>query len=169
MDKILPEGLRFNFKEGSNGTFDERVLSVKRSKYLDGYWQSEKYFDAIKDQIRADFTLKQPLSAEDQMLADEMNANPRSVSVHIRRGDYVSDYRIISRHYICTPDYYAETMQWMKEKLGKGVVFYIFSDDPDWCRNRNGISIRFQDHIWQTAAIKPRNGVDEPLPECDHG
>ena len=134
MDKILPEGLRFYFKEAKNGTFDERVLQVKRSKYLDGYWHSEKYFDTVKDRIRADFTLKQPLSPQDQLLADEMSANPRSVSVHIRRGDYVSDYRIISRHYICTPDYYTETMQWMKEKLGNGVVFYIFSDDPDWCR-----------------------------------
>jgi len=134
MDKMLPERFRFYFKEASNGLFDTRVLDLKGSKYLEGYWHSEKYFEPIKGQIRADFTLKKPFELQDQKLVEEMSSNPHSVSVHIRRGDYVSDYRIIGAHYICTPDYYTETMQLMKKKLGDGVVFYIFSDDPDWCR-----------------------------------
>ena len=63
-----------------------------------------------------------------------MSANPHSVSVHIRRGDYVSDFRSSEGLLICTPDYYKETMSLMKTRLGEGVVFYVFSDDPDWCR-----------------------------------
>ena len=134
LDNLLPKDRRFVYFEAENGNFDPRVLQSKRSRYLQGYWHSEKYFETIKDRIREDFTLKQPLSMEDQKLAEEMNANPRSVSVHIRRGDYVSNFSIIRRFLICTPDYYKETMALIKTRLGEGVVFYVFSDDPDWCR-----------------------------------
>lgn len=134
LDNLLPKDLRFVYFEAENGNFDPRVLQSKGSRYLQGYWHSEKYFETIKDRIREDFTLKQPLSMEDQKLAEEMSGNPRSVSVHIRRGDYVSDYSVIRRLLICTPDYYKETMSLMKTRLGEGVVFYVFSDDPDWCR-----------------------------------
>ena len=133
-EEILPLYLRISLKEARVGEFDHRVIKAKRLKYLEGYWQSEKYFETIKDQIRADFTLKHPLSSQDQALSEEMSANPNAVSVHIRREDYVSDFRIIKTQLVCTPDYYTETMNFMKDKLGKGVVYYVFSDDPEWCR-----------------------------------
>ena len=135
LDKLLLERQRFYFKEDLIGIFDARILRIKGPKYLDGYWQSEKYFDSIKDIIRADFKLKKPLSVQDLSIAEEMRANPYSVSVHIRRGDYVSDYKTIRAHLICTPDYYSETMNLMKAKLGNKTVFYIFSEDPDWCKS----------------------------------
>jgi len=134
-NRSIPANIQFVLNEDSNGSFDPRILEVKGSKYLDGYWQSEKYFESVKDQIRSDFTLRKALSAQDQALALEMRSNPRSVSVHVRRGDYVSDSSIINRHYVCTPDYYLETMDLMRSKLGNGIVFYVFSDDPEWCRS----------------------------------
>jgi len=134
-ERLFPERMQFIFKEESNGSFDPRILATKGSKYLDSYWQSEKYFESVKDQIRSDFSLKQSLSPQDQALAIEMLSNPLSVSVHIRRGDYISDSSIINRHYVCTPDYYLETMELMRSKLGNDIVFYVFSDDPEWCRN----------------------------------
>ena len=134
IENSFPKGLRFVIKEENAGKIDNSIFHSMGSKYLKGYWQSEKYFETIKSQIRADFTLRQPLAPQDQALVDEMSANPRSVSMHVRRGDYVTDFKIIKSQLICTPDYYIETMRLMKEKLGDGVVFYVFSDDPDWCR-----------------------------------
>ncbi len=133
IDSRLPKKLKFVYNEANPGNFEDGILKANNSSYIKGYWQTEKYFDTIKDQIRKDFTPRQPLSAQDQALADEIWTNPKSVSVHIRRGDYVSNWMIMRRHYVCTPDYYNETMRLMKDKLGQGVIFYVFSDDPDWC------------------------------------
>ena len=50
LDKHLPGYLRFAFNEERNGFFDAGILQLKGNKYLDGYWQSEKYFETIKSQ-----------------------------------------------------------------------------------------------------------------------
>jgi hypothetical protein len=134
IDEKLPDNMGFVYREKQTGHFDPQVLHVKNRKYLDGYWHSEKYFKDVKNEILTHFTLKQPLSDVDQALANEMSDNPYSVSVHVRRGDYVSEHRLIRSHYICTPDYYNETMHWMNKKFDGKAIFYIFSDDPDWCR-----------------------------------
>ena len=130
VEQWIPYQKRFIFKEQSFGNFDPRVLKVIRIRYFDGYWQSEKYFKPIEARIRADFTLKQPLSSADQALAAEVYANPHSVSIHIRRGDYVSDYNTIQVHYVCTPDYYNEAMRLINVRLKGRAFFYVFSDDP---------------------------------------
>jgi len=135
VEKWIPYQKRFIFREQSFGNFDPHVLKVDGIRYFDGYWQSEKYFRPIEARIRADFTLKQPLSSADQALAAEMCANPHLVSIHIRRGDYVSDYRTIQMHYVCTPDYYNAAMRLINARLKGKAFFYVFSDDPGWCRS----------------------------------
>lgn len=143
VDSSLPGNRGFDYHEKQIGHFDPQVLKVGRKKYLDGYWQSEKYFKTYKSQVRSLFTLKDPLSDQDHALAKEMLGNPHSVSVHIRCGDYISQHLIIRGHYICTPQYYKETMLLAREKFGDGTCFYIFSDDPGWCRD----NIEFPSHF----------------------
>jgi len=153
------------FREQKDGNFDPKVFESKNLCFLEGYWQSEKYFKPIEDQIRADFTLKRPLSLDDQRLVEEMRNNPNSVSVHVRRGDYVSDLSVIQRHYICTPDYYLETMRWVNQKLGRDVYYYIFSDDPDWCCS--GLDYPSQ---YKIVSTKERSSVQELIlmSNCRH-
>ena len=133
IEKWIPRQARIIINEPSYGVFYPHVLEVTGNKYLVGYWQSERYFKPIEAYLREEFRLKQPLSVEDQVLATEMYCNPYSVCVHVRRGDYVSDYHINRYHYVCTPDYYDKTMRLMNEKLGGKAFFYVFSDDPTWC------------------------------------
>jgi hypothetical protein len=133
IDNKLPNNGGLVYKEKQNGFFDPQVLHVGKNKYISGYWPGEKYFKAVEEKIRSDFTLREPLSDFDQSLAEEMASNPYSVSVHVRRGDYVSDHMVIRSNYVCTPDYYNETMRFITERLGGKAIFYIFSDDPEWC------------------------------------
>jgi hypothetical protein len=140
----LPENRGFVYREKQIGYFDPDVLKVGKNKYLDGYWQSEKYFKKYEDQVRSLFTPKDPLTDQDQALAKEMSGNPHSVSVHIRCGDYISQQHIIRGHYICTPQYYKETMQLLVERFGDSAYFYIFSDDPDWCRSNIAFPANFK-------------------------
>ena len=111
-------------------TFQKEILGITGNHYLSGVWQSEKYFKSNEDEIRRDFTLKNPLSPA----AKNMEASIRSaeaVSVHIRRGDYVNDPHTLEKHGVCSVEYYEEAVNRM-QSLHPSCRFFIFSDDRNW-------------------------------------
>jgi hypothetical protein len=110
--------------------FDPAVLTLPDNTYLKGYWQSEKYFRDIGEIIRREFTVKQPLSEKYMTLAKIIQAT-NSVSVHVRRGDYVTDEKTNATHGVCNPDYYLESESRIAHFV-KNPHFYVFSDDPGW-------------------------------------
>ncbi|WP_028587948.1 alpha-1,2-fucosyltransferase [Desulfocurvus vexinensis] len=97
--------------------------------YLDGYWQSARYFAPVAEAVRAELTLPalSPAAAE---LAARIAAGP-SVGLHVRRGDYVSDPRIARTHGALPPDYHRRALALAAEGLGRPEVF-VFTDDPGW-------------------------------------
>lgn len=101
------------------------------NKYLQGYWQSERYFAEVADQVRRDFTFRLPLSSDDADLAKRIQ-NSHSVSVHIRRGDYLKKRRIEDYH-VCSETYYRRAIETVQAQV-KQAVFYVFSDDIAWCK-----------------------------------
>lgn len=112
--------------------FDPEVLETGTTVLLDGYWQSEKYFKAIAPVVRKDLRVISPLSAETRAMADRI-ANTRSVSLHVRRGDYVNDPKTLSYHGVCEPGYYTKAIAALKERVGEMEIF-VFSDDMDWAK-----------------------------------
>ena len=100
--------------------------------YLYGYWQSEKYFKQITDIVRCDFTFRHPFQERNLELAQQISTST-SVSLHVRRGDYVSDAKTNSTHGVCSPDYYRDAVAYVAEKLS-APCFFIFSDDIQWCK-----------------------------------
>jgi len=131
--------LRRRFKIGYDWTWihertlspaDPRVFHAGARTYLDGYWQSEKYFSDVADTIRREFTSRDRLDAGTRELLDRMGT-AESVSVHVRRGDYVSHPRASRARSVCTPSYYQRCVAYIAERLGHPHLF-VFSDDPDW-------------------------------------
>lgn len=112
--------------------FDCSILDEKPPKYMIGYWQSEKYFTSIEKTIRKDFEVKIPPSEENQKLLDEI-LKSNSVSIHIRRGNYVSDEVINNFHGTCSMEYYETAISYLKENVDNP-IFYIFSNDIPWSR-----------------------------------
>jgi hypothetical protein len=104
---------------------------VNGNAYLVGYWQSEKYFADYVNKIREDFTFKLPLSSENSKIADQV-LNVNAVSLHVRRGDYVSDSKN-SFIGVCSLDYYQKAIAYIKSVVDSPVL-YIFSDDIDWVK-----------------------------------
>jgi hypothetical protein len=96
--------------------------------YMMGYWQSERYFLKHKSVILADFRFRQKLEGHNAELAAKMADSP-SVSVHLRRGDYLSD-QIMD---VCSLDYYRAAAKHMEERVSSP-AYYVFSDDADWVR-----------------------------------
>jgi hypothetical protein len=127
--------------------------------YLEGYWQTEKYFQAVEEQVRADYDvdrLMQNLGNRVKLTAGETGAvvtgtttgetaatgkciekylhditHTESVSVHIRRGDYLTPENMALFGGICTEGYYHRAMELMRQKF-PGCRFYLFTNDKEW-------------------------------------
>jgi len=122
-----------HIKEKDPFCFNPEILNLPDGIYLDGYWQTEKYFANIEDNIRREVTVKTPQMHKNKELA-ELIASCEAVSIHIRRGDYVSNNDTNKKHGTCELDYYFRCV----EHLGQMVErphFFIFSDDPGWARD----------------------------------
>jgi len=112
--------------------FDATLPENKPPIYLSGYWQSEKYFAAIADVIRRDFTIRTPPSPRTSELLQVIQ-KADSISMHLRRKDYVEHQLTNQVHGVCSQAYYAAAIQKMVAMTTKPHVF-VFSDDPAWCR-----------------------------------
>lgn len=112
--------------------FDPAILDLPDGVYLDGYWQSERYFADAADVIRADLTITAPAEGRNWELLEQIRSC-NAVSVHVRRGDYVSDKHTADYHGTCNLDYYHRAIQYVADAIANPVLF-VFSDDPDWVR-----------------------------------
>lgn len=131
--KIIPiEKRRYITQESAK--VDPRILDLKvRGRiFLEGYWQSEKYFAEIADIIREEFTFKEDQTGQNKEFA-QMISSSSSVSVHVRRGDYVSQPKTRRIHHVCGPDYYRRCIGEIAGRVGNP-HFFVFSDDTRWCR-----------------------------------
>lgn len=110
--------------------FDGNMTRIKGNTYIAGFFQSELYFKCIENTIREDFNFVKPASNINQRFIEEMRAN-NSVSVHIRRGDYVKKKRYAKKYATCTLDYYVRAIEYIAQRHPNPVA-YIFSDDIPW-------------------------------------
>lgn len=131
--------LRPNVYSEKHFHFDPEVLSAPDNVYLQGYWQSEKYFKEIEDIIRQEFSIGASLTGKNLDVA-ELIKSTDSVSVHVRRGDYIASERAMAMHGICGMDYYMRCVEKIRSYV-KMPHFFIFSDEPDWVRENMRLSL----------------------------
>jgi hypothetical protein len=109
----------------------ESKISQNKNVYLEGYFQSEKNFAPIRDILLEEFSLKEEFkSSKFKELQSEIQSN-NSVSVHVRRGDYVKNPSVTKYHGICSISYYKTAIETIKNRTTNPVL-YFFSDDPKW-------------------------------------
>lgn len=115
--------------------------------YLEGYWQTEKYFWKQKDVLQRVFDTNKLVryltkkgvwqrSIDDQKSAAQYAMridNICSVSVHVRRGDYLTPENQALFGGICTEAYYREGIRLMRERYPQ-CCFYLFCNDKEWAR-----------------------------------
>ena len=120
------------FVENNPFEFDERIRMLKNNIYLIGYFQNEKYFSEYENDIRLiyEFQENNPLS----YYSNQIKFDNNSVSIHIRRGDYVSDSNANHFHGICSEQYYSAALNTIEGKI-KTPNYYIFSDEILWVKN----------------------------------
>lgn len=118
--------------------FNPRLIEKKRKIFLNGYFQSFKYFDSIRKELLNDFILKNGQSELAQKQKEDIINSDNSVGLHIRRGDFVTNYK--DYHGLCSLSYYAEAVSIIKQKYHK-IKLFVFSDDIEWAKE----NIKFAD------------------------
>lgn len=122
--------------EEKDGNYDPAVQKMADA-YLVGFWQSQKYFQdtGVRKELRENF-----LQNESQILqssaARELQqrmAGTESVSLHIRRGDYLDPGTVETFGGICTTQYYRQAVAMIRKRY-PCAVFYVFSNDVQWVR-----------------------------------
>lgn len=130
MQKLKPYYRRRIFAEPHVKPYDPNILRTPKDVYLYGYWQSEKYFVDVDDLIRKDFSFRDPLDCLNKAAAD-IAMKTDSVSLHVRRGDYVSSSEVGRVFGMCDRDYYRNCVRLLAERVSNP-HFFIFSDEPKW-------------------------------------
>ena len=123
-----------------------KIKNIPQDCYLDGYWQSEKYFQDVSSVIRTDFIFKTPLSSRNAEVAAHIG-QLNSVSLHIRRGDYATDPIVNVTQGLCTIEFYRKAIQYVADRIRQPYLF-IFSDDIAWVKDNLKIDMpcRYIDH-----------------------
>lgn len=120
--------------ESESAVYREEVLNLD-NVYMEGYWQTEKYFSDIRDLILQDFNFQEEkMSQYQKELLNELK-NKNSVGVHVRRGDYLSETNSKLYGNICDEKYYKMAMNYKVFQM-PSVRFFIFSNDTSWTKSK---------------------------------
>ncbi|MCL5798059.1 MAG: alpha-1,2-fucosyltransferase [Patescibacteria group bacterium] len=131
--KLVPSrGPKVNFYSEKSFNFNKEVLKLPENAYLTGYWQSEKYFKDIEKIIRREFEFKTRPDRENNLLLKKIRS-VNSISIHVRRGDLVTNRSTNKYHGVCPISYYLTALKIISEKV-KNPHLFIFSDDIPWVR-----------------------------------
>lgn len=102
--------------------------------YLTGYFACEKYYADILYDLREKIQFPPSSNPLNREMADRMR-NGNSVSVHVRRGDYLNPENVTMFGNICTDAYYQNAIDFVKSIL-PDAHFYFFSDDVSHVKKR---------------------------------
>jgi hypothetical protein len=135
--QIFSQKILRRFNVGWNPRyFSSKMLAVKHN-YLDGFWQSHKFFESISPIIQNEFKLRESFQPEAQKVADliqnSKQQNISAISIHVRRGDVARDAKTNPYYGICTPEYYTKAINCVRAKY-PNLRFFVFSDDIDWVK-----------------------------------
>jgi len=112
--------------------YDPSVFNIEPNTYIHGFFQSEKYIKDVENEIREAFKFKVLPDEQNQKNIDKIQST-NSVSLHIRRGDYVQKKRFQDKYATCSLDYYKRGVEYIAERIENPTLF-IFSDDKEWVK-----------------------------------
>lgn len=132
-EKLVPKRNRRLFKEHEWWVYEPELLKASGNVYLDGYWQHYKYFENMNPSILDELTVNEPYTADENDLLSAMQEN-NSVSLHIRRGDYMTDRDAYNFMGVMPVEYYNAAIKRIRDSV-QHPAFFIFSDDLQWAKD----------------------------------
>lgn len=120
----------FVFNENKHG-YIPVINRLPKNVLLNGFWQSQKYFNLIRKQLLSEIVPDFEFTPSGKKYREQIQS-ANSVSVHVRRGDFINLKSAHDYHGACTINYYKRAIEKMKGE--RQVLFFVFSDDIDWCK-----------------------------------
>ena len=123
----------YNYYFDYSLSFHSDFFKLGKNTYLEGYFQSEKYFLNHRKQLVLDFCID-PNQLDNGFV--EKIKNSESVGIHFRQGDY-SDKKVANeRHGICSIDYYKKSIELIQKKMKTTLSFFVFSDNISFAKEQ---------------------------------
>ena len=142
--------------------YTPEILDISNDIYYHGYWINRQWFDKYKDTFIKELSLPKITDEKNIQYLNQIH-NTKSLSVHIRRGDYVK------LGFSNSPDdYYRYTKTFVDHIHGKWNLF-IFSDDIEWCKqNHNAMGFHQFDNVtYVEGNVNGKNYIDlQLMSEC---
>lgn len=110
------------------GEYNDAIFQDASSKYYDGFWQNCEFFNKYKDIIVRELEFKPELTGQNKEVIAQILGNENSVGIHVRRGDYLKNWRYKG---LCGLEYYANAIGYIQSRV-KNPVYYLFSDDIEY-------------------------------------
>lgn len=127
--KLFPAS-RPLYGEARQFRYDPRVFSFREVR-LEGFWQSYRYL-APRELLLDEFRFAEvDIPAVTELKAKIESVN--SVSLHVRAGDYLLPENQSIFGGICTEEYYRRAIEYISARV-ENPVFFVFSNDAQWCR-----------------------------------
>lgn len=163
--KLFLKNIKIIYEEKRDKSALENLNDIKKGRYLflTGFWGSEKYFVNIKEKLQTLYTFPE-LNEEKNLEIAKKIKNKESVSVHIRRGDYLlPENRVYSE--LIDFSYYEKAIKIIKESVKKP-VFFIFSNDIEWCKE----NLKLEEEIYYIDWNKGENSYRDMqlMSMCKH-
>jgi len=142
--------------------FYKDILEISNGNmYIDGYWQAYKYFEGIEDLLKNEFVFK-PFYQNKNEKQLNLIQNSLSVSIHIRRTDYVNT-EFGKKYFISLPlSYYYDAIKLLELSIDN-IKLFVFSDDIEWCKEN--LKTKYETHY-----ISNENPLDDLflMSNCKH-
>lgn len=123
------------FRDEKAQYYDKRFELLSKNTTLFGYFQNENYFKGISEQLKVDFTFRSPLSGENDKIRYKIE-QMTSVSIHIRRGDYINTNSNLP---VLELSYYKKAIEYITSQIDNP-YFFIFSDGIEWVKTNLDLS-----------------------------
>ena len=162
--RFLPKHRWYYYKEDEYYKYEPALMKVSSPILLEGFWQHHRYYEHIYPEIWEELTLKEAYKKDNTGVLSEIEQNAAAVSIHIRRGDYVSDPNNLNWFGVMPVSYYYKAIDYINNKI-KSPVYYVFSDDLNWVKRNLNIK-------GQTVYVDIEGGKDylelDAMSKCRH-
>lgn len=136
---------------------------LNRGCLIEGYFQSERFFFGVADNLRQDFILVDEINDKNKLILEKIKKH-ESVMVHVRRGDYLSNPVNLSIHGICDVNYYEKACSAIVNRI-RDPYFFVFSDDMKWVKE----NIFFGENVFYIDGNESHPEIDLYLmSQCNH-
>jgi hypothetical protein len=158
-------GGRFAVYREAGLTFDPAVPFLPDGTYLRGVFASERYFVDQEAVIRRDLAFVNPPDTDNRAVLARISETT-AVSVHVRRGDYVTNRRANQVHGTVETDFYRRAADYVAKRSDNDITCFVFSDDPGWAAENLKLGYPMQ----VVSGNSPEQGVEDLrlMASCRH-